>query len=258
MLTGRFFPDVSGATPVSINFSPAGSNMELQSLLVQEYVLPLPKLEWVVWGVCPRFFNEHRRDNDHIDQFTESHGYRYDQEHADELWPIPENTPLQTVAQVNDWGPPDTDAWGATPREDAHSPSPPNDAARKKFLDQFDIVRFDWDATQWDLFVDRLKDLHERNIRVLVFTPPTHPLARDGRASDPDSTGREHEAMVIDRLEALDSQFSNMWFEDIHRAGHHEFTNDDFSDAGHLDQSGADRLTARLARRVHHLDAAGS
>jgi hypothetical protein len=253
VLTGQFFPEINAQTPVSLNLSPPGSNVELQALLLKQYVLPLPQLQWVVWGVCPRYFNQSRRDSDRLELFTESHGYHFDQDNHDELWPIlTRNAPL-TVADAEELCPPSTDVYGATPRPDGKSPILTDPAARKKFLDYFSIVRFKWDQPQWDLFESTTRALDQKGIRVLLFTPPTHPLAREGKACDPDGSGREHDALVMDRLRQLDEQLSHVWFQDIHQAGHHDFTEDDFSDAGHLDHSGAHRLTQHLVAKVHQI-----
>lgn len=253
VLTGRFFPEVQARTPVALNLSPPGSNMELQSLLVRDYLLPLPHLEWVVWGVCPRYFNTNRRDNDRLEEFEESHGRRFDLENHDELWPIrARNAPL-TVAEVEELCPAGTDLFGATPRDDGHSPQLQDAAARAKFLDYFSIVRFHWDQAQWDLFVESVTELDRKGVRVLLFTPPTHPLAREGKACDPDGSGREHDAMVMEKLRDLDRRLPNLWFEDIHHAGRHDFPEEDFSDAGHLDRSGAERLTGKLVALVESI-----
>jgi len=253
VLTGQFFPEINAQTPVSLNLSPPGSNVELQALLLKQYVLPLPQLQWVIWGVCPRYFNQSRRDSDRLELFTESHGYHFDQDNHDELWPIlTRNAPL-TVADAEELCPPSTDVYGATPRPDGKSPILTDPAARKKFLDYFSIVRFKWDQPQWDLFESTTRALDGKGIRVLLFTPPTHPLAREGKACDPDGSGREHDALVMDRLRQLDEQLSHVWFQDIHQAGHHDFTEDDFSDAGHLDHSGAHRLTQHLVAKFHQI-----
>lgn len=255
VLTGEFFPERNAGTPVALNLAPPGSNMELQSLLAEEYLAPLPKLRWVVWGICPRYFNTKRRDSDRLDTFTESHGRKYDLDNHDELWPVREFPPLLTVEELLKEVPKGTDPWGATPRPDGHSPVLPDEAARERFAyDYFSIVRFRWDQPQWDLFEKATKELDKRNIRVLLFTPPTHPLAREGKACDPDGSGREDDALVIGKLRELDRELPNVWFEDIHRAGHHDFTPDDFSDAGHLDRSGAERLTAKLVGLVNNIE----
>ncbi len=251
VLTERFLPEVNHQTPIALNLSPPGSNIELQSLLVRDYLLPLPHLEWVVWGVCPRYFNQKRRDNERLETFNESHGRRFDRENHDELWPIrASNAPL-TVEEVAKLHPPGTDIYGATPRDDGHSPQLTTPAARRKFLDFFSIVRFEWDQEQWDLFVQAVTQLDRKGVRILLFTPPYHPLAREGKGCDPDGSGREHDAMVMGKLRELDRSLPNVWFEDIHQAGHHDFAEEDFSDAGHLDHSGAERLTGKLVTLVN-------
>ncbi|WP_256200485.1 hypothetical protein [Verrucomicrobium spinosum] len=49
--TRMFYRQINQGTPVALNLAPAGANNAMQCLVVREYVLPLPKLEWVVWGV---------------------------------------------------------------------------------------------------------------------------------------------------------------------------------------------------------------
>jgi len=253
VLTQHFFPTVNGVTPIALNLSPPGSNLELQTLLIKDYIEPLPRLRWLVWGICPRYFNHHRRENDRLELFTESHGRQYDLDHWDELWPVRIQNELIHVADLADLKLSHVDSWGATPREDGFSPDLTGDG-RAKFLNFFDIVRFSWDQDQWDSLEERVAALHQRDIKVLLFTPPTHPLAMEGRASDPDGSGREHEADVVNKLRALADRLDNVWFEDVHQAGHHGLENEDFSDAGHLDQSGAEKLTARLTKIVHRID----
>jgi len=253
VLTGQFFPETNSQTPIALNLSPPGSNLELQSLILRDYALPLPNLQWVVWGICPRYFNQSRRESDRLELFTDSHGYHFDQDNHDELWPIlTRNTPI-TVAEAEELCPAGTDIYGATPRPDGQSPVLTDPAARRKFLDYFSIVRFKWDQPQWDLLVETARAFDKKGIRVLLFTPPTHPLAREGKACDPDGSGPEHDALVVGRIRALDAELPHVWFEDIHHAGHHDFTEDDFSDAGHLDHSGAQRLTQQLVARIQQI-----
>ena len=257
VLTSRFFPEVNAQTPVALNLAPPGSNMELQALLAKEYVLPLPRLEWVVWGVCPRYFNTKRRESDRLSLFTESHGRRYDLAHADELWPVLTSNPPLSLEDIQEICPAGTDPYGATPRPDGHSPDVSTPELRRAFVeDFFTLVRFGWDQAQWDLFVDAVTALDQKGVKVLLFTPPTHPLAREGKACDPDGLAPEHDARVIEKIRALDQRLPNVWFEDIHQAGHHDFPPEDFSDPGHLDHSGALRLTDRLVARLQTLPGA--
>jgi hypothetical protein len=249
VLTNQF--DSDSQIPSALNLSPPGSNMELQSILAKDYLLPLPNLKWIVWGICPRYFNTQRRDSDRLDLFTDSHGRRYDLQNQAKLWPIPDSTPPVSLAQLTKVCPAGTQPDGSTPRPDGHSPDVSTPATQAKFLhDFYDIVRFKWDQPQWDLFVTTVTALDQKGIQVLLFTPPTHPLGRDGKACDPDGLSAEHDALVVGKLRALADLLPNVHFEDIHRAGHHNFPPEDFSDPGHLDQSGATRLTTRLRNLI--------
>lgn len=253
VLTKHFFPTVNATTPIALNVSPPGSNLELQTLLLKEYIEPLPRLRWVVWGICPRYFNHHRRDNDRLEDFAASHGRQYDLDHWDELWPVHTQAEWIDLADLAALKLSHVDSWGATPRDDGFSPHISGDG-RTKFLQFFDIIRFSWDQSQWDSLEERVVALQQRGIKVLLFTPPYHPLAMEGRASDPDGSGRDNETFVVTKLRALADRLDHVWFEDVHQKGHHGLKNDDFSDAGHLDLSGAEKLTARLVEIVQRID----
>ena len=47
--TQEFFGAENRRTPLALNLAPPGACLEMECLVIREYVLPLPKLQWVVW-----------------------------------------------------------------------------------------------------------------------------------------------------------------------------------------------------------------
>ena len=68
-----------------LDLAPAGANNKQQCLIIREYVLPLPKIDTVLWAMSPRTFNAKRGDTFKMEEFLTSPGYQYDQQHQGEL-----------------------------------------------------------------------------------------------------------------------------------------------------------------------------
>jgi hypothetical protein len=248
--TEAFFQPQNKLTPLTLNLAPPGSNLELQQLLVTDYLQDLPRLEWVLWGLSPRYFNKHRPPNARLNTFVESHGYRYDRQQArDDKMGRAKNTDksLSLIAKLNL---PTATSYGATIRSDVKPLNPKNHHDAELLKKAFTRVRFEWDEEQWSRFQKVIHTMHQRGLRILLFIPPTHPFCTEYQASDPDGTGPEHHSLVVKKLTELDHKLDRVWFEDFHKAGHHSFPPEDFSDVGHLDRSGALKLTNSLVNIV--------
>jgi hypothetical protein len=248
--TEAFLQPQNKLTPLALNLAPPGSNLELQQLLVTDYLQDLPSLEWVLWGLSPRYFNKHRPPNARLQDFVESHGYRHDQQQARDYkkgWAKQTDRSLSLIAELNL---PTATSYGATIRDDVAPLNPKNHHDAELLKKAFSRVRFEWDEEQWSRFQKVIHTMHQRGLRILLFIPPTHPFCAEYHASDPDGTGPEHHSLVVKKLTELDHELGRVWFEDFHKAGHHSFPPEDFSDVGHLDRSGAMKLTKSLVKIV--------
>jgi hypothetical protein len=244
--TKLFYPEENGKTPVALNFAPAGSNNAMQCLLVKEYVMPLPKLEWVIWVVSARSFNAERKDDRKHTEFLESSGWKHDQAHKATLWPVPQDAPLVTTAELEQIESIfHFDPWGWEGRGKTKLPE---DAAaqRKLILSELDSTRFKWSVPLFSEFSATVKALNDQGIRVLVLTTPVHPLAATAKAADPDGTTHEGFAEMVQHMEKLDQELPMTWFRDFNLQGKHDFPAADFYDVDHLARSGSYRLTNRI------------
>lgn len=238
--TSMFFADTNARTPVALNLAPAGANNHQQCVIVRDYLLPLPNLEWVIWVVSARSFNRTRLDNRKLYDFLTSPGYLHDQKHRSELWPAPQSRvtteQLQSVTKGR------VDAWGWEGRSKPLLPALAEDA-RPELLKLLEEANFRFDEAAWSEFAEAVRLLRRRSVRVLLVTTPFHPVTRETYAADPDDTTHEGQRELVRHCKRLAASEPGVWFRDFNGGGHHEFVHGEFYDADHLNQDGARHLT---------------
>ena len=228
-------------TPLMLNMAPAGANMDQQCLMLREYVLPLPKLEWLLWVVSARSFNAERKDTRKYEEFTASPGWLYDQKHKPELWPIPAmDKPVTSteLEEMRDWS---LDIWGSLilgksmlPRE--------LDKQKELVLGECNSARFSWGADIFAKLCETAQMFRARGVKVLLFTTPIHPFVKEAAASDPDGTTHEGYREMVRHMEEFDRTTPGLWFRDFNKDGDHPFPAEEFYDVDHLNRPGTHRL----------------
>lgn len=250
VLPHLFFQPENLNTPMALNMSPAGSGITMQCLLIDEYFADLPRLEWIVWGISPRVFNKKTPDDRRREMFEASFGFRHDQKHRDELWPV--DTDAQPVRVVDlkmrlGKGHP---AWGERRARESQLPSSFGAEAEEKIRARADPDNFEWSQKMWEQFEAQVSKLTERGIKVLLFIPPFHPVVVGWPTADTDGTGHDDYRKIVERLGELAAGDERVFFVDTHRRGEHEFSHEDFADGDHLLERGALRLTPKLVEIV--------
>lgn len=247
-----FFADTNARTPVALNLAPAGANNHQQCVIVRDYLLPLPKLEWVIWVASARSFNRTRLDNRRMYDFLTSPGYLHDQKHRSELWPAPQSRvtteQLQRVTKGR------VDAWGWEGRSKPVLP-PLAEEARPGLLKLLKEANFRFDDAAWSEFAETVRLLRGRNVRILLLTTPFHPVTRETYAADPDDTTHEGQRELVHHCRNLAAREPNVWFRDFNDGGHHEFVHGEFYDADHLNREGARHLTRLIIEWMSPLQA---
>ena len=242
-----FFNPENQETPVAFNLAPAGSSVHLQATMIREYVMPLPKVEWVVWVASPRLFNGMMEDVRKEKDFLNSPGWRYDQQNKDKLWPVPsdarklsaESIDLKTLGMGN------VDIWGWEGRMKSRLPET-QEEARKELLDEMSVAKYQFNESRWEEFICSVRELNQRNVRVLLLITPIHPLVKEAACADPDGTTHDGYREVIQKLEALDKELPLTWFKDFNQDGHHDYEHQEFYDVDHLNRKGSHKLTKRI------------
>ena len=232
-------------TPVAFNLAPAGANNHQQCVIIRDYVLPLPKIDTVLWVMSPRTFNAKRGDNFKMEEFLTSPGYVHDQKHWDDLWPVPPQEPVRVSdlkAPAGAW----VDVWGWEGRTKIHLP-PTLDEARPALLKALAHADASFNEAAWRELTETITLLQQAKIRVLLLITPYHPITRETPAVDPDESSQALMHELVRHLEALDTQEAGVWFKDFNQFGAHSFSHSMFYDADHLNRAGARQLTAAIA-----------
>lgn len=237
----EFLGNENWVTPLMLNMAPAGSNNRQQCLMLREYVLPLPKLEWVLWVVSARNFNAKRKDERKYQEFTASPGWLYDQKHKTDLWPAPVPEKPVTSEALTKLGITSVDVWGWQGIGKSMLPQDEKEL-RKLVVDQCDSTRFAWSDGIFAEFCDTARTLSQKGIKVLVFTTPLHPFTKDANASDPDGTTHKGFMEMVRHMEEFDGRTPGLWFRDFHKGGDHGFPPGEFYDVDHLNRPGTSRL----------------
>ncbi len=249
-----FYQPGNNEVPVSLSLSPAGSGADFQALLANQYAAAAPALEWLVWGISPRIFNDRYSIDHRANIFLNSPGYLYDRQHWQELLsePAPEaplgNMEIRERLDSNDH------PWGWAKKEERNFTVPISPAKREEILHRCSRRRFDWNPGAWQQFQQAVETQAKRGVQVLLFTPPYHPLVGGTKNADGDGTGKKDYKNIVARLQELADSHPGIHFLDINRAGDHEFKHEDFADIDHLYMPGAKKLTEKLVRFTEKVD----
>ncbi len=241
--------------PCVINLAAAGSHIPYQCFLLREYVKDLPKLEWVIWGVSTRSFNRERSLNHRLNSFTMSPGRQWDEEHWQELWPV-KDEPVKTFASLATKGWTPQTVWEYwSPKKKRTFPVPLDEQTKARFLKMMGKEDSVWWDEAWSEFEATVKLLTDKGIKVMLFTPPTHPVSKEAVAVDADRTSRADHQRLIESLNALAAAAPLAWFHDYNRAGDHGLLHEDFYDVDHLWPTGTEKLTRQLDAWIKEADA---
>ena len=231
-----FYGEENLKTPVAYNLAISGGPLEFQQIVVDKYLLKMPSLEWVVYQMSPRAVNryfEHSADR----QLLKSRGFAYDRKHAKTLWQSENKKTAAEIAAI----PYVSEYWNERPwgwkfkAEVWHNP-------RAKDFEQ----KWEISEKRWKRLTSMIAALNERDIRLMLYLSPLHPVMRNQPVVDDDGTTQKGYRELVDRLKQLETQFPNFVFVDLLQGGNHDFPSEMFKDLDHLNALGASKLTQQL------------
>ncbi len=237
-----FYPEENRKTPVAYNLAISGGSLEFQKVVIDEYLIKMPNLEWVVYQMSPRVVNRHFDKSDER-ELMKSDGYKFDVEHAEGLWRSADtDNTKKTVADIASipyagayWS---ERPWGWKYRGDVWQNPETDDDDFKE--------RWEISEKRWKRLVEMITALNERGVHVLLYLPPFHPIMRDQPVVDDDGTTQKGYRELAKRLKQLETQFPRFVFVDLMQGGKHDFSAEMFKDLDHLNALGAKKLTQRL------------
>ena len=245
--TELFYGDENLRIPVAYNLAISGGSLEVQQLIVEEYLMKLPKLEWLVYQMSPRVVNRNFKKASEK-RLRKSDGFQFDQKHGQILWEHSDSqNEKKTIDDISSipyvsayWS---ERPWGWEYKNEIwQNPKTPNSDR-------------DWDISEerWENLTSMISSLNERNLKVLLYFTPLHPIMRGEPFVDDDGTPQEGYRELVDRLNQLQKQLPNFVFVDLLQGGDHDFTPEMFKDLDHMNAQGATKLTQKLEEvRKHH------
>jgi len=244
-----FYGEENRKYPTALNMSANyshGSGVSLAKLLIEDYYPHAPKLEWVVYGVSTRVFNRYFNP-DAARDIRRTRIYRSDKRGRG--WgDIKGELVLAGDVDGDDLSP-----WGFE-GDDGTDDDLEDEDDRDDILDDLRKGRYKFDYRRFDIFESAIKTLAERNVNMLAFTPPMHPITAGQPCTDDDGSTREAYDEIVKRMRAFDEKYPNFYFIDVNKKGRHNFEHKEFNDLDHLNRRGARKLTLMLNDFIKAVD----
>lgn len=245
--TELFYGDENLKTPVAYNLAISGASFQVQQLIVEQYLMKLPKLEWLVYQMSPRVVNRHFKKAAEK-RLRRSDGFQFDQKHEQTLWGRSHNqNEKKTIDDIS-----------SIPYVSAYwSERPWGWEYKNEIWQNPEKIKSDRDwkisEERWKRLTSMISSLNEHGVKVLIYFSPFHPIMQGGSIVDDDGTTQEGYRELVNRFNQLQKTLPNFVFIDLLLDGNHDFTPEMFRDQDHLNAQGATKLTQILeeARKQH-------
>ena len=231
-----FYGEENRKTPVAYNLAISGGPLEFQEIVVDKYLVKMPNLEWVVYQMSPRAVNryfEHSAER----EFLKSRGFAFDRKHAKTLWQRGNKKTAAEIAAI----PYVSEYWNERPWGWKFNADVWDGPKTKRFEREWEISK-----KRWNRLKAMVAALNKRDIKMLLYLSPLHPIMRDQPVVDDDGTTQEGYRELVDQLKQLETRFPNFVFVDLLQGGNHDFLPEMFKDLDHLNALGATKLTQAL------------
>ena len=241
-----FMEQENRRAPVAISMCQERSGLPFQKWMVDDYLVHLPKLEWVILTWNPRFVNaawtEHGIKGG---QFAASQGFRYDREHEAEIWQ-PGPGPLVTVAQIEAspvfypiW---QHRRWGWYPSARYGSSARPEVLGNQRKLGTYKFL-----PERWEIFESIVKALADRDVRLLAYTTPVHPETANQPVKDKSGVDAPGYQDQVRRMHELEKKFpKHLFFYDFNKMGDNGLDDRDFGNIDHVTSTGAQKTSEKV------------
>ena len=242
-----FYGEENRKTPVAYNLAISGGPLEFQQIVVDKYLLKMPSLEWVVYQMSPRAVNryfEHSADR----QLLKSRGFAYDRKHADTLWQRENKKMAAEIASL----PYVSEYWNERPWGWKYNAEVWYNPRAKSIGQKWEISE-----KRWKRLTSMIAALNKRDVKMLLYLSPLHPIMRNQPVVDDDGTTQKGYRELVGRLKQLETEYPNLVFVDLLQGGNHDFLPEMFKDLDHLNALGAAKLTRQLEEIRFYNDSQG-
>jgi hypothetical protein len=244
-----FCPDENKDTPVAYNLCQERAGLHFHKMLVDNYLLKLPKLEWVVLVWNPRYDNAvwtaHLAN---LGEFVHSAGFVHDRLRAEEVWKPREGGPVR-LADISNQK--DVAAkWGSRPWGWTKSGMRGGRGQAAQVLGmQWKKGYYAFAKDRWELLEQMADALAAREVKFLVATQPYHPETGKQDIKDKSGVAAKDYQGQVDRMRELEKKHPNrFFFYDFNNFGNNGLEDNDFGDFEHPSGAGATKFSTAVER----------
>ena len=232
--------------PMALNFSSSGAGLGREKTIIEDYLHNAPNLEWVVYLTSPRIFNKYY---DNWGGGGGGSGYRTDKMG----WGVWKEKVTELVPRSAIKGGSDT-LLGYEVEDRVGNDDYADEDDKKDARNSLRRGRYEFDAKRVRAFESMIAVLEKRNVKLLAFTPPIHPVSAGQPCADDDGTTREAYDELVAKMRAFEKKYSNFYFVDVNNKGRHKIPGTDFDDMDHLNNHGSKTLTLILDDLIKGFD----
>lgn len=193
-----FYGEENLKTPVAYNLAISGGPLEFQRIVVDKYLVKMPNLKWVVYQMSPRAVNrhfEHWADK----ELLKSRGFAFDRKHAETLWQrSDEDKNKKTITEITSV-PHVSEYWNERPWGWKFKAEVWQNPEVEKFEQKWGISK-----KRWDRLTSMIAALNKRDVKMLLYLSPLHPIMRGQPVVDDDGTTQKGYRELVDRLKQFE------------------------------------------------------
>lgn len=245
-----FMGEANRTTPMALNLCQKRSGIPFQKLMIETYLIRLPRLEWIVVTWNPRWLTGTWAEHGvKARELANSPGFRYDVQHLDEVLK-PEDRPPETVEDIASsrfarlWR---SEPWGWN--RQGEGPSGNRGHAELVGYQQR-LGTFSFVPQRWAEFESVVKKVVETSkARLLVYTQVIHPASAKMRVKDKLGTDAEHYRFQVSLMRGLEKRYpGRFFFYDLNNMGDNGLESGDFRDSDHVSGRGARRVSEKVEK----------
>lgn len=231
----------------SLYFTDGGSGLQQQIITANKYLLNLPNLKLLVWGISPRNLNIKYNGKDRLNRFLNSYGYKHDLKHGIKF----ENN-FKDIFNKKDFKKLGIKSLSLKNKNAEKTKLPKwakDDSRWHKYIDKkASTPRFKFDEAVWQEFIKTLDKLEKKNIKVCLFVPPVFPLLKNENYGDLDGSSVKASEELISKLDKISKNYKNIFFLPYKYSENIPFKH--FLDLDHLNGIGANDFTNKLKNYI--------
>ena len=250
--TEHYYGEENRKTPVALGLFQERAGLYMHRLLVEHYLVHLPRLEWVILTWNPRYVNGAWTYGAKARAFEASPGFRYDRDHAAEVLRVVDHPPLTTdqVAALSDIGP----WWRRHPYGEIRGVKYGRSARPEVLGNQRKLGWYRFAPDQWEHLEAIARALAARKVRLLAFTTPVHPETARQQVKDKSGVAAKDYQDQVARLKAMEARYpGNFFFYDVNNMGDNGLDDRDFGNIDHCTDTGAEKTTREAEARRRRL-----